>query len=112
MPGDVSNTWLGKLMSVEVLGLLMLGAIAWGALTSNVQAIDDKQSSHKVEHTADITRISAEQKQTRIELNSARNTLTVIGTTQVHILKEQEKQGEKLDDILDIIRREYPTRAN
>lgn len=59
-PGEVTNSFLARLMSVDFLAMLFIGAIAWGVLSEKVEGLEESQRESKaqilqsIKQTADI----------------------------------------------------------
>jgi hypothetical protein len=59
-PGDLTNSFLARLMSIDFLAMLFIGAIAWGVLSEKVEGLEESQQESKaqilqsIKQTADI----------------------------------------------------------
>ena len=108
MGGDMSNSALGRFLSLEFLGMLLIGGIAWGTLSADV---DNHGTTHKIE----ITEIKADQKEMGAVVHDNQKVLIRLEESQNHFsdaLERTERKQEAIWDgqqkILRILESQYP----
>jgi len=94
-PDDITNKVLGRFLSAEVITLFIVGGIAWGALTTEVDALDKE-----------VVTIKSDQKETHGDLNEVKQKLGVLETNQEHFKEKFKEQEKSVNKILEILTKE------
>ena len=92
---EITNNVLARFFSVEILGLLVAGGMAWGIVTSDVGALEEK-----------VAEVKVEQKESQGDLGEVKQKLGVIETNQEHFKEKFRQQEESVDKILEILERQ------
>lgn len=78
---DITNRVLGRFLSAEVLTLLIVGGMAWGSLTTEVDALD-----------GEVSEVHQDQKEAREDVNEINSRLDVIQTNQEHFYMTEHNE--------------------
>jgi len=93
-PGEVTNSFLARLMSIDFLAMLFIGAIAWGVLSEKVEGLEESQRESKaqisqsIKQTADINvmlgAMTANQDNFKDQINKVDQKLDAIQAAVMH----------------------------
>tara|TARA_R110000782_G_C14802949_1_gene412076 strand:- start:751 stop:1053 length:303 start_codon:yes stop_codon:yes gene_type:complete len=90
---DITNRGLGKIVSLEFIGMIVICAIAWGTLTATVVGLGD-----------DVKTVQADRKSDSDEIKGILITLKEIQTDQKHFRTKLNEQSTSQKEALDILR--------
>lgn len=100
---DITNKLLGGFISTEFIVIAIIGGIAWGELTSDVNALEVSFDKQLVQHSRDIESVVNQEEKVGKEITDIKLNIREIQTKQEAIedsLKEQEKDIKQILKIL------------
>jgi hypothetical protein len=105
---DITNKSLGGFLSIEFLVAIVMGAIAWGNTTANVEALEGNMTQAKIVHQEDMNRANAETKELRKDIGEIKESLSSIRVNQQYFTNSIQEQKEQTQKILEILRERVP----
>jgi peptidoglycan hydrolase CwlO-like protein len=103
----VSSIW-SKIISVEVLGMLVLMGVAWGSLSTTVDAVATDVEEHSVKHEEELRAVEDAQQQVQQDVHQIGKDVAVIKAKQDNFASGMRKMERTQEKILDILQRQYP----
>lgn len=107
MPADdIPNSFLGRLISLEFLGMLVLIAVSWGALTARVSGLDNTIAEQKELQTVENTEAKKVTTELSREVNQINRKVDVLGANQEHFKNQIDSLDGKLEKIQDLLEKD------
>ena len=107
---DIPNTVLGKFLSLEFLGMVVLMGISWGTLTQRVSGLDDQIAENKEVAAVQIAELKAESGNVKNEVSQINRKLDVMGNNQEHFKDSITDLSKRSEKMLEILEKDYKTR--
>jgi hypothetical protein len=104
---DMPNTVLGRFISLEFLGMLVVMGISWGTLTARVQGLDERVADNKEVASVQIAELKAESSNVKNEVTQINRKLDVMGNNQEHFKESITDLNNRSGQILQILENEY-----
>jgi hypothetical protein len=103
MAQDIPNSVLGKFLSLEMLGMVVVVAISWGVVTTKVSGLEREYEKSKSVQLAVDREQGQETRAIRDEVGLINRKVDVLGNNQEHFKDQIERVDDRLDLILDIL---------
>lgn len=104
---DIPNSVLGRLLSLEFLGMLVVIGISWGSLTTRVSGLDDQIASDKALSTESVKQLKDDTGELKDEVIDINRKLDVMGNNQEHFRAQVTAMDKRSMEILKLLEREY-----
>jgi hypothetical protein len=102
---DMPNSVLGRFLSLEMLGMLVVIGVSWGALTARVSGLDEKLHETKEESEEKIEEVRVETMELKKDVSQMNRKLDVMGNNQEHFKDSIESLDDRTMKILDLLER-------
>lgn len=97
---DISNSFLGKFISLEFLFMIIMTGVSWGALTQRVSGLESNILESKGVTEENISELKQEAKTNRQEVAQINRKLDVMSNNQEHFKEQIETIDRRLQEIL------------
>jgi len=104
---DMPNSVLGRFISLEFLGMLVVIAVSWGSLTTRVSGLDEQIADNKATSSQSISEIKSETSELKKEVVDINRKLDVMGNNQEHFRDQINSMDARSMEILKLLEREY-----
>lgn len=103
---DITNSVLGRVLSLEFLGMVVVMGVSWGTLTARVQGLDGQIEENKRAAMAQISELKLESSNVKNEVVLINRKLDVMGNNQDHFKDQIEGLDDRSVQILEILKHE------
>ena len=100
---DISNSVLGKLLSFEFLGMIVVLGVAWGTLTTKVNSLENHVEDAKVQQIVQVNESKKVTDDLSKEVNQINRKVDVLGNNQEHFKRQIESVDDRLEKIQDLL---------
>lgn len=104
----VGSTIWSKIISVEVLSILVLLGVTWGSLSTTVDAVATDVEEHGVKHEAELRAVEQAQHLVQQDVHQIGKDVAVIKAKQDNFASGMRKMERTQEKILDILQKQYP----
>lgn len=101
---DITNKLLGGFISTEFIVMAIIGGIAWGELTTDVNALEEAFDKQTIQHSKDVDLITRQEKEVGEELTDIKLNIREIQTKQEAIEEHLQEQEKDIKQILQILK--------
>lgn len=96
---DLPVTVLGRFLTLEMLGMVVLIAVSWGTLTAKVNSLDDQVSDAKDLTAYEVQEAKKVTDSLSSEINQINRKVDVLGANQDHFNNQIEQIDTRLERI-------------
>ena len=100
---DVPNTVLGRFLTLEMLGMVVLIAVSWGTLTSKVVSLESQITDAKLVQAVDRTEAKKVTDALAHEVNDINRKVDVLGNNQEHFKRQMDQVDTRLERIQELL---------
>ncbi len=100
---DIPNSVLGRFLSLEMLGMLVVVGVSWGTITSKVNSLEDHVEDAKVQQIYQVGESKKVTDDLSKEVNQINRKVDVLGNNQDHFKKQIETIDSRLEKIQDLL---------
>jgi predicted nucleic acid-binding Zn-ribbon protein len=100
---DIPNSVLGKILSFEFLGMLVLLGVAWGTLTTKVNSLENHVQDAKTQQIHEVIESKKVTDDLSKEVNQINRKVDVLGNNQDHFKRQIESVDDRLEKIQDLL---------
>lgn len=100
---DIPNTVLGRFLTLEMLGMVVLIAVSWGTLTSKVSSLENQVTDAKLVQSVDSTQAKKVTDDLAHEVNDINRKVDVLGNNQQHFKQQIDSVDNKLEKIQELL---------
>jgi predicted nucleic acid-binding Zn-ribbon protein len=102
-PKDIPNSVLGKILSFEFLGMIVVLGVAWGTLTTKVNSLENHVEDAKVQQSEQVNESKKVTDDLSKEVNQINRKVDVLGNNQEHFKRQIESVDDRLEKIQDLL---------
>jgi uncharacterized protein YlxW (UPF0749 family) len=102
---DIPNTVLGRFLTLEMLGMVVLIAVSWGTLTSKVSSLENQVTDAKLVQSVDSTQAKKVTDDLAHEVNDINRKVDVLGNNQEHFKRQIDAVDGRLERIQELLER-------
>ena len=100
---DIPNSLLGKILSFEFLGMLVVLGISWGTLTAKVNGLESHVEEAKEQQIIVVQETKKETDELKREVSQINRKVDVMGNNQEHFKQQIEAVDDRLERIQQIL---------
>lgn len=100
---DIPNSVLGRFLTLEMLGMVVLIAISWGTLTSKVASLEGQVTDAKMVQSVESTASKKVTDDLSKEVNDINRKVDVLGNNQEHFKRQIDQVDQRLERIQAIL---------
>jgi small-conductance mechanosensitive channel len=100
---DIPNSVLGRFLTLEMLGMVVLIAVSWGTLTSKVAGLDNQVSEAKAIQALQAAESKSVTSELSKEVNDINRKVDVLGNNQIHFKQQIDAVDDKLEKIQELL---------
>ena len=100
---DIPNSVLGRFLTLEMLGMVVLIAVSWGTLTSKVSGLDNQVSEAKVIQAKESEQSRAVTTELSKEVNDINRKVDVLTNNQMHFKAQIDVMSGNLKRIEELL---------
>lgn len=100
---DMPNTVLGRFLSLEMLGMLVMIGVSWGSLTSRVSGLDIQVTQDKQDSAKAVSEIKSETSELKKDVALINRKLDVMGNNQQHFKEQIDGLDDRSVQILEVL---------
>jgi len=101
--GDISNSVLGRFLTLEMLGMVVLIGVSWGALTTRVNSLDSQIEDAKETTAYEVAEAKKVTDNLSSEVNQINRKVDVLGSNQEHFNDQINRVDDRLEKIQDLL---------
>jgi len=100
---DIPNTVLGRFLTFEMLGMVVLIAVSWGTLTSKVSSLESQVTDAKLVQSVESTESKKVTDDLSKEVNQINRKVDVLGNNQEHFKRQIDAVDDRLEKIQHLL---------
>lgn len=100
---DIPNSVLGKILSFEFLGMLVVFGVSWGTLTNKVNSLENHVEDSKEQQVLQVIESKKVTDDLSKEVNQINRKVDVLGNNQEHFKRQIESVDDRLEKIQDLL---------
>lgn len=104
---DIPNSVLGRFLTLEMLGMVVLIAVSWGTLTSKVSSLEGQVTDAKLVQAVDSSESKKVTDELSREVNAINRKVDVLGNNQEHFKTQIKSVDDRLERIQDLLEKQY-----
>jgi peptidoglycan hydrolase CwlO-like protein len=93
------NVVLGKILSIEFLGMLLVLAVSWGTLTNKVNGLEDHVEEAKQQQAHQVYEAKKTTDELSKEVSQINRKVDVMGNNQEHFKRQIDAVDDRLEQI-------------
>jgi len=101
--GDISNSVLGRFLTLEMLGMVVLIGVSWGALTTRVNSLDSQIEDAKETTAHEVAEAKKVTDNLSSEVNQINRKVDVLSSNQEHFKDQINRVDDRLEKIQDLL---------
>lgn len=103
---DIPNTVLGRFLTMEMLGMVVLIAVSWGTLTTKVNSLDNQVAEAKQTTAYEVAEAKKVTDDLSKEVNQINRKVDVLGNNQEHFKRQIDSVDDRLEKIQTLLEKE------
>lgn len=100
---DIPNSVLGRFLTLEMLGMVVLIGVSWGALTTRVNSLDSQIADAKETTAYEVAEAKKVTDNLSEEVNQINRKVDVLGSNQEHFKDQIDRVDDRLEKIQDLL---------
>lgn len=100
---DIPNSVLGRFLTLEMLGMVVLIAVSWGTLTSKVSSLEGQVTDAKLVQAVESSEAKKVTDDLANEVNQINRKVDVLGNNQEHFKRQIDSVDGKLEKIQELL---------
>jgi len=100
---DIPNTVLGRFLSLEMLGMIVIIGISWGTLTAKVTGLESHIEETKETHAKERVESKTVTDELSREVNQINRKVDVLGNNQEHFKRQIDSVDDRLEKIQQLL---------